>query len=110
VIDGHHRLAAYEAADWEDPIPVKMFEGSLEQARIAALEGNHEDKLPMTRVEHPVLFVEALTQINPAFPCAVAEQLETDALKEILEARVEPREIDTDEFPKIPDAAKMADF
>jgi hypothetical protein len=203
LIDGHHRLAAYEAADWKDPIPVKVFEGSLEQARIAALESNHEDKLPLARVEksngawrlvaegfdlsiqrtavlgqvsvttvktmrnqlrriteagedplwmdwerarqwpdgspydpdepeswcelkvkelaerilksglatemgkHPVLFVEALRQINPAFPCAVAEQLETDALNEILEARVEPRE--TPEFGEI-DAAKMADF
>jgi hypothetical protein len=208
VIDGHHRLAAYEAADWKDPIPVKVFEGSLEQARIAALESNHEDKLPMTRVEksngawrlvaegfdlsiqqtavlgqvsvttvktmrnqlrritdagkdpqwmdwedarqwpdgspydpdepeswcelkvkqlaeriinsglatemgkHPALFVEALKQINPDFPGAVAAELDTDALKEILEARDEPLKIDTDEygFRKIPDASELADF
>jgi ParB-like chromosome segregation protein Spo0J len=51
VIDGHHRLAAYEAANWNDPIPVEMFEGSLQAARIAALEGNRKDKLPMSRIE-----------------------------------------------------------
>jgi hypothetical protein len=51
VIDGHHRLAAYEAADWNDPVPVQVFEGSVEDARMAALSGNSKDKLPMTRGE-----------------------------------------------------------
>src|SRR5262249_12361414 len=45
VIDGHHRLAAYEAAGWEGLIPIKVFEGSLADARIAALNGNRKDKL-----------------------------------------------------------------
>jgi hypothetical protein len=68
VIDGYHRLAAYEAAGWKDPIPVKVFEGSLEQARIAALEGNYEDKLPMTRVEksNAAWRLVADGQLNPS--------------------------------------------
>jgi hypothetical protein len=51
VIDGHHRLAAYEAADWNEPIPVEVFEGELEDARLAGLTRNHKDKLPMTSAE-----------------------------------------------------------
>ncbi len=47
LMDGHHRLAAYEAADWREPVPVKVFQGSLDEARVAALESNSRDKLPM---------------------------------------------------------------
>jgi ParB-like nuclease domain len=49
AVDGHHRLAAYEAVNWKDPIPVEVFEGSLEQARRAAIQHNIEDKLPLTK-------------------------------------------------------------
>jgi hypothetical protein len=51
AVDGHHRLAAYEAADWQEPIPVEICRGSLQDARLAALQGNIEDKLPMTKSE-----------------------------------------------------------
>jgi hypothetical protein len=51
VIDGHHRLAAYEAMNWNEPIPVVVFEGSLADAHTGALESNNEDKLPMSRTE-----------------------------------------------------------
>jgi hypothetical protein len=51
VMEGHHRLAAYEAVNWSDPIPVELFRGTLQDARIAALESNHNDKLPMSRAE-----------------------------------------------------------
>jgi hypothetical protein len=51
VIDGHHRLAAYEQSDWNDPIPVDVFKGSLADARLAALSSNSKDKLAMSRVE-----------------------------------------------------------
>jgi hypothetical protein len=51
AVDGHHRLAAYEAENWKEPVPVAVFKGSLEDARMAALQGNIEDKLPMTKSE-----------------------------------------------------------
>ncbi len=51
VIDGHHRLDAYRKARWKKPIPVKVFGGSLEEARFAALEGNIRDKLPLSKPE-----------------------------------------------------------
>jgi ParB-like chromosome segregation protein Spo0J len=51
VIDGHHRLAAYAAVNWDDPIPVEVFEGSLDEACMAALHGNRKAKLPMTQTE-----------------------------------------------------------
>jgi ParB-like chromosome segregation protein Spo0J len=51
VIDGHHRLAAYEAADWNEPVPVEVFRGSLEDARLATLRSNSKDKLAMRREE-----------------------------------------------------------
>jgi hypothetical protein len=57
--------------------------------------------------KHPALFLEALTHIDLGFPDAVAGQLETEALKEILEARVDPLEIPV--FHPV-DAPQMADF
>jgi ParB-like chromosome segregation protein Spo0J len=47
VMDGHHRLAAYEAANWRKPVPVEVFQGSLDDARFTALQSNCRDKLPM---------------------------------------------------------------
>src|SRR4051794_24427288 len=51
VIDGHHRLAAYHAAGWTAPVPVSVFEGSLEDAWTEGLAANKKDKLPLTRQE-----------------------------------------------------------
>jgi ParB-like chromosome segregation protein Spo0J len=51
VVDGHHRLAAYRKARWKGPIPVEVFEGTLDDARLAALEGNIRDKLRMSGPE-----------------------------------------------------------
>jgi predicted XRE-type DNA-binding protein len=51
AVDGHHRLAAYDAANWNAPIPVKVCEGSSDAAQLAALQGNNKDKLPMTRAD-----------------------------------------------------------
>jgi hypothetical protein len=49
VVDGHHRLDAYRAAEWKRSIPVEYFEGTVEEAREEALRRNIENKLPMTR-------------------------------------------------------------
>ena len=51
VMEGHHRLAAYRKARWKKPIPVTVFEGTLEQARLAALEANVKDKLRLSGPE-----------------------------------------------------------
>lgn len=48
VIDGHHRLAAYDTAEWTKGIPVEVHAGSLTEARVLALSSNVKDKLPMT--------------------------------------------------------------
>jgi hypothetical protein len=48
VIDGHHRLAAYDTAGWDKGIPVEVFPGDLATARLLALSCNVRDKLPMT--------------------------------------------------------------
>ena len=49
VVDGHHRLAAYDTAQWQKPIPATVFEGTLEAAADAGRAGNIRDKLPMSR-------------------------------------------------------------
>jgi ParB-like chromosome segregation protein Spo0J len=49
VVDGHHRLAAYDTAQWRKPIPARVFEGTLEAAADAARASNIRDKLPMSR-------------------------------------------------------------
>jgi|SRR5215813_4042698 len=51
AVDGHHRLAAYDAAEWKGPIPVEVFAGSLSEARRAALDRNTKDQLTMTVAE-----------------------------------------------------------
>jgi hypothetical protein len=51
LIEGHHRLAAYDAVDWNDSIPVGTFVGTLDDACMAALDGNRKNKLPIARAE-----------------------------------------------------------
>ena len=51
VVDGHHRLAAYEAASVSGPVPVEHFHGTVQEAVLAAGRANHKDKLPMTTDE-----------------------------------------------------------
>lgn len=51
VVDGHHRLAAYDTAQWRKVIPATVFEGTLEGASDAGRAGNIRDKLPMSRNE-----------------------------------------------------------
>jgi hypothetical protein len=48
VMDGHHRLAAYDTAGWTRGIPVEVFTGTLTVARLRALACNVKDKLQMT--------------------------------------------------------------
>lgn len=55
VIDGHHRLRAYRAADWRDDVPVKVFSGSLDEAMGYAGKLNSGEKLPMSNAEKKAL-------------------------------------------------------
>jgi ParB-like chromosome segregation protein Spo0J len=49
VIDGHHRLAAYDTAGWKAAIPAKVFFGTLREAERVALRSNSRDKLPISK-------------------------------------------------------------
>jgi hypothetical protein len=49
VVDGHHRMAAYDTAKWRKVIPATVFEGTLEGAADAGRARNIRDKLPMSR-------------------------------------------------------------
>ncbi len=51
LLEGHHRLEAYQAAGWSKPIPVRYFERAVAQAKDEALRLNIKDKLPMSRAE-----------------------------------------------------------
>ncbi len=51
VVDGHHRLDAYRAANWKGGIPVKCFTGSLKDARREAVRRNALNKIHMSREE-----------------------------------------------------------
>lgn len=48
VVDGHHRLAAYDTAKWTQDIPVSVFNGTLEEARLEGLKLNSKNKLALT--------------------------------------------------------------
>jgi len=47
LIDGHHRIAAYEQARHTAPIPVIAFEGTVKEAVLEAGKANSRAKLPM---------------------------------------------------------------
>lgn len=48
LVDGHHRIAAYEEARRKEPIPVRYFEGTLFEAVLEAGRANTKAKLVMT--------------------------------------------------------------
>jgi ParB-like chromosome segregation protein Spo0J len=50
VIDGHHRLAAYDTAS-VSKIPARVFTGTLEEAERFALRSNSRDKIPMGKAD-----------------------------------------------------------
>jgi ParB-like chromosome segregation protein Spo0J len=49
VVDGHHRINAYHSVKWKNPIPVEVFNGSFQEARIEAFRRNSKNKLAMTK-------------------------------------------------------------
>jgi ParB-like chromosome segregation protein Spo0J len=49
VIDGHHRLAAYETAGWTKVIPAQVFAGTLREATRVALRRNSRNQLNITK-------------------------------------------------------------
>ncbi|WP_230531778.1 ParB/RepB/Spo0J family partition protein [Microvirga roseola] len=51
LIDGHHRLAAYALAKRTTDIPVRYFEGTLDEAVLEAGAANSKAKLPMSSQE-----------------------------------------------------------
>lgn len=51
LIDGHHRLEAYERAKVTTSIPVRYFEGTLEEAVLESGTANSKVKLPMNTQE-----------------------------------------------------------
>ncbi|MCC5977557.1 MAG: ParB-like nuclease domain-containing protein [Salinarimonas sp.] len=51
VIEGHHRLEAYHRAEWKDPIPVTVFEGTFGEALQYAAYENSKAKQPLERSE-----------------------------------------------------------
>jgi hypothetical protein len=51
LLDGHHRMLAYQLARWAEPVPIAYFAGSVEEAVLAAGEANSRAKLPMSTRE-----------------------------------------------------------
>ncbi|WP_245437759.1 MULTISPECIES: ParB N-terminal domain-containing protein [unclassified Mesorhizobium] len=51
LIDGHHRVEAYGAAKWTQPVPVTYFQGTPEEAVLVAGEANSKAKLPMDNTD-----------------------------------------------------------
>jgi hypothetical protein len=47
IVDGHHRHAAYHAVEWDQPVPVEVFSGTLAQAIDEAIRRNSKNKLSM---------------------------------------------------------------
>lgn len=51
LIDGHHRLAAYEEFERKKKVPATIYNCDLDRARLLALEENTKTRLPLTQAE-----------------------------------------------------------
>lgn len=51
LVDGHHRIKAYQEYGFHEPVPVQVFQGTLEEAFGEALRANVHDKLSMSSKE-----------------------------------------------------------
>ena len=51
LVDGHHRVRAYLEYGFDAPVPVQVFQGTLEEAFGEALRANVHDKLSMSSKE-----------------------------------------------------------
>ena len=71
VVDGHHRLAAYDTARWAKAIPVTVGEGSLKQAREAGLKFNSKNTRNLSRQEKQ----EAAWQLGKEMPRPTRERI-----------------------------------
>lgn len=65
VMDGHHRLAAYDNAGWSKAIPAQVFTGSLREAERAALRSNNKDQLSLTREDRTEAAWRLVRQRDP---------------------------------------------
>ncbi|MCP3395751.1 ParB N-terminal domain-containing protein [Bradyrhizobium sp. CCGB20] len=65
VMDGHHRLAAYDMASWGKPIPARVFTGNLREAERAALRANNKNKLPFNRDDRTAAAWRLVRQKDP---------------------------------------------
>jgi hypothetical protein len=72
VIDGHHRLVAYDRVKVRKALPVHVFEGSLEEAMAEAARSNSKDRLVM-RQEDKLNFAWKLTLTTKLSKARVAE-------------------------------------
>ncbi|ESY01569.1 nuclease [Mesorhizobium sp. LNJC399B00] len=72
LIDGHHRVEAYGAAKWADPVPVRYFGGTPEEAVLVAGEANSKAKLPMDNTDRQN-FAWRLVLIDKHSKAAVAK-------------------------------------
>ena len=78
VIDGHHRIAAYRRAARDvETIPVQVFEGGLDDARLEAVRLNQKNKLVMRQSERleaawRLVCTSDLSKKRIALSCGVA--------------------------------------
>lgn len=78
VIDGFHRLQAYQRVGVQQAVPVKAFDGTIEQAMAEAAAANSKDKLPMTKKDKMnmawrlVRCSEKLSKAETAKACAIS--------------------------------------
>lgn len=51
ILAGHHRLRAYRALKWKQPLRARVFEGTIREARLEALRSNKRVVLSLTTAE-----------------------------------------------------------
>lgn len=77
VIDGHHRLIAYERIGFKGGIPVEVFEGTLDEAMARSAALNSKNRLPMRqedKLNHAwkLVLVSSLSKRKIVEACAVS--------------------------------------
>lgn len=109
VIDGHHRHAAFKRTTTAKKVPIVIWQGSIEDARLHALQENAKARLPMTATEKSnaawklVCFKTDDAQPKPLY--SKARVVKTTGVSEgtVASMRRKLRQLESSDDPEVPE-------
>lgn len=105
VIDGHHRLNAYERKGVRGGIPVEVFEGTLDEAMAQSAALNSKNRLPMRQEDKlnfawRLVLISGLSKRKIVDACAVANG-SVGSMRKVRDVLLENPEVTLEELYKM---------